>query len=153
MCLENGADNAYYCKDPPSPPARAPSNNCPSVTCSLDQIPSPKCICGHPFAGTIVFRSRSFSTAATGTWLQDALMGNFHTDHLPVDTISLKSLDDQSWYLQVFPLGKASFSQTEISTLSFLLGNNDTGNPFDFYPEGSYAKYTGKPVLFMVAIN
>ena len=81
-------------------------------------------------------------------------MENFLYDNLPVDAISIRSLpDDQSWHLKVFPLGKVSFNQNEISRISFRLGNNDTGNPFDFYPDGSYAKYSGKPLFFMVATN
>ncbi|KAF7842841.1 putative leucine-rich repeat receptor-like protein kinase [Senna tora] len=144
ICQETGTTESYCFDLPFNITYAAPPNICLPVTCSSDQILSPKCKCAYPFMGILTFRTLSFLDWEKDAGLEKSLMDEFKEDHLPVDSVSLSNLTmNQFQYLelslQVFPSGQDYFNRTEISSISCLLSNL-TKHPFYFiaYTYGHY---------------
>ena len=135
--------------------------NCEPVPCSSDQISSPYCRCAYPYTGTLFFETLSFSDLGNNTYyniLKESLMDSFHSNQLPVDSISLtlsNPIKASSEYLEVklkvFPYGQFSFNLTGISSIGFMLSNqtfkpHPLFGPFYFISD-KYEKYTGNSVF------
>ncbi|WVY94674.1 hypothetical protein V8G54_033762 [Vigna mungo] len=137
ICTENGAETLQdYCTnldifDPKQ------QNNCQHGSCSPDQTLSPNCKCGYPYTGTLTCRAPSYFDWSNTTNLEEILMKEFQSHHLPVDSVSLTlSTKDPfrgfEFIIQIFPLHQNHFSQQEQSSISFLLGNRSAYSAFDF---------------------
>ncbi|CAI9101455.1 OLC1v1038785C1 [Oldenlandia corymbosa var. corymbosa] len=116
--------------------------NCSTPECRPDQIASPKCICANPYTGILFFRAPSFSDLGNSSIyasLEQNLMFSFHSQHLPVDSVSLsypsKNLDHYlTLNLQVFPSGQEHFNRSAIAGIGFVLSNQTFKPPNSFGP-------------------
>ncbi|GKV03115.1 hypothetical protein SLEP1_g15478 [Rubroshorea leprosula] len=150
FCQETGRTK-NYCGQPPQSNSTSlfttPLSNCPPPTCSSDQVYSPKCMCAHPYTGTLYFRVIFFSdleNQTTYSALQDSLMQFFKSNQFPVDSVSLSNprMDSSKFLLlnlSVFPYGQASFNRTGVSMIAYAFSSSSyfpPPPPYTLY--GSY---------------
>ncbi|GMN33287.1 hypothetical protein TIFTF001_004074 [Ficus carica] len=118
-------------------------NNCSLIPCSSDdQISSPNCKCAYPYTGVLRFQAASFSDLDNTTHYKDLennLKTFFDLYNFSVDSVSLSnptesSSGDLEMRLEIFPLDRDCFNQTEISYLGFALGNQTYKPPNYFGP-------------------
>ncbi|KAL2341486.1 hypothetical protein Fmac_009426 [Flemingia macrophylla] len=134
ICLETGATMSYCITDNI---VDKPQKNCLPDICSPDQTLSRKCKCGYPITGKLTFRAPSFFEWRNETSLENYLLHEFQSRHLPVDSVSLTiSTEDPlhsfEFTIQIFPPGQDHFNQQDQSSISFVLGNLSANSPYDF---------------------
>ncbi|RDX94881.1 putative leucine-rich repeat receptor-like protein kinase, partial [Mucuna pruriens] len=136
ICTETEAMEESYCMHNISY-YREPQNKCLHDICNSDQILSPKCKCGYPYMGTLIFRAPSFFEWRNKAPLEEDLLHTFQSNHLPVDSVSLTLLNEDPFHsfeftIRIFPSGQDSFNQQEKSRISFLLGDLSANSPYNF---------------------
>ncbi|XP_047153148.1 leucine-rich repeat receptor protein kinase HPCA1-like [Vigna umbellata] len=143
VCQETNERGKYCSSSQSNFSYSTPPNNCEPGACSSDQISSPSCKCAYPYAGTLAFRSPSFTDLDNTThysMLEDSLMRSFKSHFVPVDSVllSLPRRDSTGYLklsLQVFPSGLDHFNRTGTLTIGFMLSNQTFKPPQpDFGP-------------------
>ncbi|XP_059461837.1 leucine-rich repeat receptor protein kinase HPCA1-like [Corylus avellana] len=117
-------------------------NNCLQVSCSSDQVASPKCNCAYPYQGTLFFRALSSLDLGNSSYyvaVEESLMQTFQSYDLPVDSVSLSNPTIDSFgylglSLQVFPSGDDRFNKTGITMIGYVLNNLSFRPPRLFGP-------------------
>nr|GLL17434.1 probable leucine-rich repeat receptor-like protein kinase At5g49770 isoform X1 [Ipomoea trifida] len=132
--------------------------NCLPTPCSSGQISSPTCACAYPYTGYLYFRAPNFSNLTDSSkflTLEESMMDDFKSQHLPVDSVSLSNptKDSDNFYLQlyvqVFPNGQNHFNQTGVSAIGFVFSYQtfippESFGPYYFIPSG-YSFNDGEP--------
>ncbi|XP_059440378.1 leucine-rich repeat receptor protein kinase HPCA1-like [Corylus avellana] len=143
-CEKTDQKTENYCNSSQSSSTNSmPRNNCLQVSCSSDQIASPKCRCAYPYKGTLFFRALSSLDLGNSSYyvaVEESLMQTFKSYDLPVDSVSLSDpIIDSFGYLglslEVFPSGDDRFNKTGITMIRYVLNNLSFRPPrlFGFY--------------------
>ncbi|XP_059461838.1 leucine-rich repeat receptor protein kinase HPCA1-like [Corylus avellana] len=142
-CENTDQKTESYCNSSQSSsPNLMSRNNCLQVSCSSDQVASPKCKCAYPYKGTLFFRALSSLDLGNSSYyvaVEESLMQTFQSYDLPVDSVSLSNPTIDSFgylglSLQVFPSGDDRFNKTGITMIGYVLNNLSFRPPRLFGP-------------------
>ncbi|XP_027187019.1 leucine-rich repeat receptor protein kinase HPCA1-like isoform X3 [Cicer arietinum] len=142
VCQDAGVVKTYCSITKTNDSYTTPTNNCVPITCTSNQILSPKCKCAYPYTGTLTLRAPSFSDLGNKTvfaMLEYTLMESFRNHDKPVDSVSLSNPRKNVYQyldlnLEIFPSDQVSFDRTAISGIGFILSNQTYKPPPIFGP-------------------